>query len=220
MRKLQAMLKNTPTKIRRCTIFYRTLLLCLMLGIAGCSTAPPSDIDNICTMFREKPSWYRAAQKSAKKWGVPEPVLMAFKRQESSFKADARPERTKILWIIPWKRPSTAYGYSQALDPTWKRYIESTGNKGAKRTNFADSADFVGWYNDLSHRELGIAKTDARNLYLAYHEGQGGYRRKTYRNKAWLITVADRVGKRAATYTKQLDGCRSSLSSGWRLWPF
>ena len=40
---------------------------------------------------------------------------MSFVYQESSFKADARPEREKILGFIPWFRPSSAVGYSQAL---------------------------------------------------------------------------------------------------------
>jgi hypothetical protein len=145
---------------------------------------------------------------------------MAFKHQESGFNASARPERTRILWVIPWRRPSSAYGYSQSLDSTWKWYIEKSGNRGAKRSNFADSADFIGWYNDISHRELGVSKADARNLYLAYHEGHGGYRRRTYNQKAWLVAVADKVGRKARTYSAQLEGCRESLKRRRWWWPF
>jgi len=51
---------------------------------------------------------------------------MAIIRQESSFQADAQPPRSRILWIIPGPRPSSAYGYSQALDGTWDWYRQAT----------------------------------------------------------------------------------------------
>ena len=84
--------------------------------------------------------------KAEKRWKIPPYVLMSFVYQESSFKADAKPEREKLLWVIPWKRKSTAVGYSQALSMTWEDYKDETGNSGASRKNFKDSADFIGWY--------------------------------------------------------------------------
>ena len=33
----------------------------LLLTLAGCATAPPSNPDNICAIFREKPEWHDAA---------------------------------------------------------------------------------------------------------------------------------------------------------------
>ena len=44
---------------------------------------------------------------------------------------------------------------------------------GADRDDFNDAIDFIGWYNDQSSRRSKISKSDAYNLYLAYHEGQG-----------------------------------------------
>lgn len=67
---------------------------------------------------------------------------------------------------------------------------------------------------------VGISKWDAKNQYLAYHEGHGGYRKKSYRKKAWLVKVADKVKRRADRYGAQLNGCRDELDSGWDLWPF
>ena len=32
-----------------------------------------------------------------------------------------------------------------------------------------------------------ISKNDARGLYFAYHEGNGGYKNGTYREKQWLL---------------------------------
>jgi hypothetical protein len=111
------------------------------------------------------------------------------------------------LGIIPWTRPTTAYGYAQALDETWAQYLDSAGNLLAARDDFADAADFIGWYSHLSHRKLGIAKTDAKKLYLAYHEGHKGYAQGSYLNKAWLRGVADKVAKRARLFERQLSQC-------------
>ena len=135
---------------------------------------------------------------------------MSFVYQESSFKADAKPERDKLLGIIPWFRPSTAVGYSQALTKTWEDYKDETGNNRASRKNFDDSADFIGWYASKGYYQ-GFEKTDARSLYLAYHEGYGGFKKKTYRKKQWLIKVADRVQDRSEKYQKQYWGCAKEL---------
>jgi hypothetical protein len=148
--------------------------------------------------------------------------MMAIIHQESRFQAKAKPPRTTCLWIFPGPRPSTAYGYSQALDQTWDKYKQSAGNWGADRDDFADSVDFVGWYCNVSHAKCGIAKNDAYNLYLAYHEGHGGFCRKTYRKKAWLRSVAGKVASSARIYAKQLASCEREFQKrgGCCLWPF
>ena len=46
--------------------------------------------------------------KSEKRWKIPPYVLMSIVYQESSYKGDAKPDREKLLWVIPWKRKSTA----------------------------------------------------------------------------------------------------------------
>jgi len=186
----------------------------------GCATTPPGNIDDICEIFEEKDDWFDEAEAVEKRWGVPIHVQMAIIRQESSFKDDARPPRTRLLGFIPWTRPSSAYGYAQAKDATWDWYITKTGNGGADRDDFADALDFVGWYATVSHRNLGISKWDAYRQYLAYHEGHGGYRRKTYRNKPWLVRVAKQVDRNSKRYARQLHGCREELESRWSLWPF
>jgi len=72
----------------------------------------------------------------------------------------------------------------------------------------ADAADFIGWYGSTSNAKLGISKGDAKNLYLAYHEGQGGYQRKSYLQKPWLKQVADKVTYRARLFESQLGACK------------
>ncbi|MDO5643141.1 MAG: lytic transglycosylase, partial [Paracoccus sp. (in: a-proteobacteria)] len=61
---------------------------------------------------------------------------------------------------------------------------------------------------DGTARRLGISKWDARNQYLAYHEGRAGYARGSYRAKGWLVGVADGVQRRAEMYHTQLRSCR------------
>jgi len=72
----------------------------------------------------------------------------------------------------------------------------------------------------MSHRMLGISKWDAYNQYLAYHEGHGGYKRRTYLKKPWLVKVARKVEARAKRYRAQLARCEHRLDKGWDLWPF
>ncbi len=143
---------------------------------------------------------------------------MAIVHQESSFKHDAETEMEYFLWIIPIGRKSSAYGYAQVKDGTWDGYIKSTHNWGADRDDFADAVDFIGWYGKTTYDKLKISKWDAKNQYLAYHEGQGGYKRKTFNKKPWLIKVASKVDKNARKYGAQLKKCEDELNSGWWFW--
>ena len=194
----------------------RLLLLLGSLWLVGCTTSPPSNVNNICDIFEEKDGWYDDAADSRDEWGSPIPVMMAIMHQESRFKAKAKPPRQKIFGFIPGPRPSNAYGYSQALKSTWDGYKRSAGSYGADRDDFGDSIDFIGWYNDQSRRRNGIGPHDTYDLYLAYHEGHGGYSRGTYNKKSWLTGVARKVQRRADTYQGQLQGCEEELKDkGW-----
>ena len=192
--------------------------LCLL--VAGCTASPPSQVDNICRIFEEKRSWHRDVKKSAQKWKSSVPIIMAIIYQESRFRADAKPPRRRILGFIPGPRPSDAYGYSQALEDTWNSYRRQTGQRGADRDKFKDAVDFIGWYNQGSVTRLGIARQDAYRLYLAYHEGWGGYKRRTWQSKPWLTKVAQKVKQRAATYKRQLNSCPYTARKKWRWLPF
>ena len=191
------------------------------LLFTSCAASPPSQVDDVCQIFREKRSWYRDAARSAKQWQTSVPMLMAIVYQESRFRADARPPRRRILGFIPGPRPSDAYGYSQALKNTWDIYRRETGQRGADRDKFRDAVDFIGWYNQGSRTRLGISRDDAYRLYLAYHEGWGGYTRETWRSKPWLVQVARKVQRKARSYRQQLGRCESSLAKRKRRWlPF
>jgi hypothetical protein len=191
------------------------LLLCCAVVLSACTASQPKDVNDICAMFKEKDDWYDDAADSSDEWGSPVPVMMAIMYQESRFQAKAKPPRKKILGFIPGPRPSSAYGYSQAKKSTWKDYKRSAGRYGSDRDDFADAIDFVGWYNYQSYKRSGISRKDTYRLYLAYHEGHGGYNRGTYRKKKWLMDVARKVERKAGTYQQQLAGCEKDLKRGW-----
>lgn len=203
----------------RSAVVHRLAILTLCIGwlvlASACATTPPDNIENLCAIFEEKGGWYKEAKKSERKWGTPVHVQMAIVRQESSFRFDARPPRTRLLGFIPWTRPSDAYGYAQVLDSTWNWYRDDTGRRFAYRDDFGDAIDFVGWYTNRSQRAIGISKWDPYNQYLAYHEGHTGWQRKSYRSKRWLTNVARQVEYRAKEWGAQLKGCEDDLDSGW-----
>jgi hypothetical protein len=181
------------------------------LFLAACATKPDR-IDNVCAVFGQNNgwvgNWYRDATTASQKHGIPVHVLMATIRMESGFDQRARPPRRGGFLFFRGKPISTAYGYSQALDGTWADYQRETGNYRARRTNFANAVDFVGWYHGKSVRTLGIAPHDTYNLYLAYHQGHGGYRRGSYRNNTAIQNYARRTANMAQSYHGQMQGCR------------
>lgn len=198
----------------------RLAALCALVALlSGCAGSPPTKIDNICHIFDEKRSWYRDVRDAQKRWDGSIAVKMSMMHQESSFESSARPPRRRLLGFIPWRRPSTAYGYAQAKNTTWAEYRMDSGNRWASRADFGDAIDFVGWYNHMSRRRSGIAEDDAYNLYLAYHEGHAGFNRGSYQSKGWLVEVARRVDRRAERYEQQLRGCEQRLRRSW-WWPF
>ncbi len=195
-------------------------LLSIVLLLSGCVPAPPRQQDNVCHIFRQYPNWYWEAQEASKKYGVRISLIMAVMHQESRFNGTARPPREKLLGFIPWFRPTSSYGYSQAKDGTWAGYQKDTGAHGADRDAFGDAADFIAWYAYKASQRLHIWRNNTYDIYLAYHEGMGGYERKTYLRKRWLIAVAKKVAARGWRYHQQLLACRASLPKKpwWRAW--
>lgn len=191
--------------------------LALPALLGACVAAPPANTQNACLIFEQRREWFKAAKKSEERWKIPLSISLAFIEQESSFRANAKPERMLILGFIPGARPSDAFGYAQALESTWKDYKRDTGNTISSRSDFSDAIDFIGWYNSRSVRENSISPSDAYNLYLAYHEGLAGFRARTYRSKEWLLAVARGVQSTATNYEAQLKSCEKSLGRGWFL---
>ncbi|MDO9416299.1 transglycosylase SLT domain-containing protein [Pararhizobium sp.] len=190
----------------------RIALIVIMLAVLSACASAPRQTRNVCAVFDQRDGWFdnwqRSAESAERTYGVPVPILMATMYVESGFRHNARPPRTKLLGFIPWKRQSSAFGYSQALDGTWTQYQKETGNWAARRTSFADAVDFIGWYHRDSGRRNGIALNDAYSLYLAYYSGPKGYANGSWRSNGKLQQTARKFAGMAASYQGQLRGCR------------
>ena len=188
-------------------------LTCIIfIFFVACTTNQQINTANSCIIFEQKKNWYKSTKNSFDKWGTPIALQLAIINQESSFTQFAKPERKRIFGIIPGSRPSTAFGFAQVTNPTWDWYKTKTGNKNASRANFKDITDFIGWYVVQSEKIVGISKNDFYNQYLAYHEGQGGWKKGTHQNEKWLIEVAKNVERNANMYNNQLKDCENKLN--------
>ena len=186
-----------------------SFILIFFLILSSCSSIPKNTADS-CSIFSERYLWYKYAKKTERKWGTPIYIQLAIIKMESDFDWLAKPDRTKIFKIIPYKRPSSSFGYSQAVKGTWKQYKNETGNKFATRTRFKDSVDFIGWYTNKTEQILKISKKDAFKQYIAYHEGWGNY--KNYRKKQKVILLANKVKVQSNKYRSQLKKCEKKLN--------
>ena len=186
-----------------------SFILIFSIILSSCSSIPKNTADS-CSIFSERYLWYKYAKKTERKWGTPIYIQLAIIKMESDFDWLAKPGRTKIFKIIPYKRPSSSFGYSQAVKGTWKQYKSETGNKFATRTRFKDSVDFIGCYTNKTEQILKISKKDAFKQYIAYHEGWGNY--KNYRKKQKVILLANKVKVQSNKYRSQLKKCEKKLN--------
>ena len=184
-------------------------ILLFFLILSSCSSIP-KNTSNSCSIFNERYLWYKHTKKTEQKWGTPIYLQLAIIKMESDFDWLAKPQRQKIFKVIPYKRPSSSFGYSQAVKGTWAQYKKETNNKLATRARFRDSVDFIGWYTDKTEKLLKISKKDVYRQYLAYHEGWGNY--KNYKNNQKVIILAKKVTKQANEYRKQLKKCQKRLN--------
>lgn len=187
---------------------FALVLLAASCGGGGGDGVSRAALDNACVLVRQNPEYLRAFRAAERKWGVPVQVQMATIYQESKFKSNARTPFRYAAGVIPMGRQSSAYGYAQALDATWDEYRSETGKRSARRNRMKDATDFMGWYMTKTVRKNGVPLNDARNQYLAYHEGHTGFARGSYNRKSWLVRVAGEVDQRSDLYARQLAGCR------------
>ena len=184
-------------------------LVSIIISISAC-TSIPQNTSNSCSIFDERYLWYKHVKSAEKKWGTPIYVQLAIIKMESDFDWLAKPPRQKLFKVIPFKRPSSSFGYSQAVKGTWEQYKKETGNKLATRARFKDSVDFIGWYTDKTESLLKISKKDVFRQYIAYHEGWGAY--KYYKKNKKVITLAKKVKKQSIKYKSQLKKCQKRLN--------
>ena len=183
-------------------------IILIFILLIGCSSIPVNT-SNSCSIFDERYLWYKHTKKVEQKWGTPIYVQLAIIKMESDFDWLAKPPRQKIFKVIPFKRPSSSFGYSQAVKGTWEQYKKETDNPLATRARFKDSVDFIGWYVNKTTKILKISKKDAYKQYLAYYKGWGDY--KNYSKDKKAISYARSVREMAKKYRKQLRKCQKNL---------
>ena len=186
----------------------KTFLIIFLFLISACSSVPQNTSIS-CKIFDERYLWYKHSKKVEQKWGTPIHIQLAIIKMESDFDWLAKPPRQKLFKVIPFKRPSSSFGYSQAVKGTWEQYKNETGNKLATRARFKDSVDFIGWYTNKTNSILKISLQDAFKQYIAYHEGWGNY--KYYKKNKKVIGLAKKVEKQSKIYKKQFSKCRNSF---------
>jgi len=178
--------------------------------LTSCSSVPKYP-QNACKIFGQNYLWYKSAKKSSEKYGAPVHIILAFINKESGFNRWAKPKRKKLFKIVPYKRPSSSFGYSQAVNKTWELYKNETNNPMALRARFKDSVMFIGWYIKKTNKINKIPLNDSYRQYLNYYLGWGAYAKKIYKTDTKAIIFAKSVEKQSKIYKKQLLGCQKSL---------
>jgi len=187
-------------------------LICFILFffLVSCSSVP-KHTSNACKIFGEKYLWYKHSKNSSETYGAPIHIILAFVNKESGFNRWAKPKRTKLFKVIPYKRPTSSFGYSQAVKKTWELYKTETNNPLALRTRFKDSVMFIGWYIHKTNKINKIPLGDSYRQYLNYYLGWGNYSKKVYKTDKKAIIFARSVEKQSNIYKAQLQECKKSL---------
>ena len=179
--------------------------------VVSCSSVP-KHTSNACKIFGERYLWYKSIKRSSETYGAPPYIILAFIKQESGFNRWAKPKRQKLFKIIPYKRPSSSFGYSQAVKKTWEQYKIETNNPLALRNKFKDSVMFVGWYMNKTNKINNVSLNDSYRQYLNYYLGWGSYAKKVYKTDKKAILYAKSVEKQSKIYKNQLKECQKALS--------
>jgi|TARA_B110000438_G_scaffold53734_1_gene53907 hypothetical protein len=182
----------------------------VFLFLTSCSSIPRYP-QNACKIFGENYLWYKHVKKSSETYGAPIHIILAFVNKESGFNRWAKPPRQKLFKVVPYKRPSSSLGYSQAVKKTWELYKTETNNPLALRTRFKDSVMFIGWYIKKTNKINKISIKDSYRQYLNYYLGWGSYAKKVYKTDKNSIIFAKSVEKQSKIYKKQLQECSANL---------
>ena len=182
--------------------------------LVSCSSVPKYP-QNACKIFGEKYSYLKYTRAASKKWNVPISSILAVINKESGFRRFAKPKRTKLFKIIPYRRPSSSLGFSQAVNKTWDLYKKENNKPIALRISFKNSSDFIGWYFWKTNKINKVSLKDTRNMYLNYYLGWGAYKNKAYEKDKKAIIFAKSVEKQAKIYKIQLQECKSILNKNY-----
>ena len=190
------------------------ILFIIFLFLASCSSVPKYP-QNACKIFEEKYFYLKYTRAASKKWGVPISSILAVINKESGFRRFAKPKKLKIFKIIPYRRPSSSLGFSQAVNKTWDLYKKENNKPAALRISYKSSSDFIGWYFWKANKINKVSLNNTRDLYLNYYLGFSAYKNKAYQTDKKAIIYAKSVEKQAKIYKSQLLECKSILNKSY-----
>ena len=196
------------------TLNKNLLYFIILFFLASCTSVPKYPQD-ACKIFGEKYFYLKHSRAASEKWGVPISSILAVINKESGFRRFAKPKRTKLFKIIPYRRPSSSLGFSQAVNKTWELYKKENNKPRALRISFKNSSDFIGWYFWKTNKINKISFNDTRNMYLNYYLGWQAYKNKAYQQDKKAIIFANKVEKQAKVYRSQLKECKSVLRKNY-----
>ena len=173
--------------------------------MTGCSDKPNLkgvDLKNACQLLTHNKNWVSSLKQAKEKWGIPPSYALAIIYYESTFDPNTNPHG------------SSAYGYAQVIDTTWRNYEIATKHH-AKRTNFDDSVLFLGWYFNHIKDQFDLNWNNPRRLYMSYITDEGAYIRymsgntKQQSQPNWTIArnEAQNVADLSELYHEQLNNC-------------
>ncbi len=128
----------------------RAMMVVLFLShpAAGGFIASPRNLDDACSIVKQRPKYMKAFRATERKWGVPVHVQMATIYQESRF----RRRRPHAVSLCAWRDPDGPPDRApMAIGRRWTapgiEYRADTGRaRCASATKIDDATDFMGWY--------------------------------------------------------------------------
>ena len=184
--------------------FFQIVGIVMAFVCASCdNNAAIKNPRDLCGIYRQKPSWRSALQRASTRYHVPASTIMAIMYTESRFVATARTPQRHIMGV-PLMHASTALGYAQVLDGTWRYYLKSTNQLSADRENFADASLFIAWYVQSIQKACHLKSHQVAAIYLAYHNGIAAYQRGQVWHDAALVRLSKSVERLAKHYAGQL----------------
>jgi hypothetical protein len=177
----------------------RAILVALVLF--GAAPAAAYSGADPCRVVAANPGWRAALAEAAERFRVPKGVIFAVLDQESSLNPNAKGAGAQNESSV------RNFGFAQANLQTWNWFRREARAPEASRSDFRDSALFVGWYFAQTERMNGVPRQDAVRQYLAYKLGHGGFARGAY--TASQRAVAERLARRAEAAEARLANCSS-----------
>lgn len=171
----------------------------LLIGVV-CLAAPSAhaQTQDMCALMARNPGWAEAVRSASLTWRVSPGAILTVIDQESRFRANAKGAGAVDSNSV------RNFGFAQANLRTWNWFLRDTGRTSGSRSDFALSADFVGWHFTKMEARTGIPRSQFVSQYLIYKLGEGGFRRGA---PPQARSLASTLRVRAEMHDRKLWNC-------------